>query len=76
MKVIIGWILLTISSLISLRVMAIAAKNQLLPGFDQRSFFESEFEHSKRLQKIPGFSLLVFVGLALALLGMHLIGML
>lgn len=71
----IGWILGGLGVLCGLRVMMISARHRVDPQFDRRSVFESEFQHHKTLQQVPGFTLLVFLGLGLSLLGMYLIGM-
>lgn len=75
MQEIVGWILCGLGVLCGLRVMAISARHRVPPEFDRRSVFESEYQHHKSLQQVPGFSLRVFLGLGLSLLGMNLIGM-
>jgi hypothetical protein len=71
----IGWILSGLGGLCALRVMAISARHGVPPQLDRRSFLEAEFQDQKTQQQVPGFSLLVFLGLGLSLVGMYLIGM-
>jgi hypothetical protein len=70
-----GWILCGLGVVCSLRVMAIsgAQRQQMRSGALPR--FESEYEHHRRLRNVPGYQALVFVGVALSLMGMYLIGM-
>ena len=71
----IGWILCGFGALCSLRVLVISARYRVPPYLDRRPVFESEYAHHKTLGKVPGFNLLVFLGLGSLLLGMYLIGM-
>ncbi|MDQ7793848.1 MAG: hypothetical protein RDU89_05470 [bacterium] len=76
MREIIGWMLGGLGVLLGLRVIATSARHRVPPEFDRRSVFQSDYEHHKTLQRVPGFAVLVLLSLGLLILGMCLIGIL
>jgi hypothetical protein len=72
---ILGWIICGVGSLCALKFMAAAARHRPPLEFDNRSVFESEYDHHQRVAKDPQAQFYLWIGLALLFLGMYLIGM-